>query len=154
MNNNENNGLKYFVIIIGWIMWFPLAYYTFVSIHFLTTWLIEKNLFLQIFIYLIVFFIWLLRLHKILLSLIYVSFQKKIADTIYCLLGLIAFILFCNNYYEFYIGIFNNGYIVGNEFKISIASFKGNFIILTHIMLMLIFIPNYIAYPLISKNTK
>jgi hypothetical protein len=149
----KNDGLKYFVVLIGWILWFPLSYYSFIGINKFIYLAANIHLSILIIFLIILFFVWLLQFHKVFLSLFFISFNIRWVKIVYCLLGLFAFILYYKGYNDLH-PIFKNTSNIAILQETNISTINKSFLGGIYLMLMLIFVPNYLLYPFISKYVK
>lgn len=151
---NKENGIKYFIIVIGWIFWLPLAYFSFVGINKLVYWIHDMHIIVIIIFNLLVFVMWSLQLHKLFLSMFYVSLQIKWVHIIYSILGLLALLIYFLEYNQSNPIFLSRENIQAILQKSEISELNKGLTGGVYIFLMLIFIPNYLLYPLITKQVK
>ena len=155
MENNltrSNDRLKLFVILIGILIWFPVAYFSYVFANWQTHFFIESNIFVKCIILLSIFIVWLSGVHKIIYAMFFVTLNHKYGDILYCLAGVVAtilaYFLYLNNHPIFLDSSNIKALLsVSNENSISKALSLSSYI-----SLMIIFICNYCLFPVFNRK--
>lgn len=150
MEKIKNIGLKWFVIIIGLALWSFASY-------FLSVWMVKSVVllsglqilwsFLSNFILIIIL---ILGFHTIFFSMLFVSFNIKLANILYSFFGLLgmifAFLFINENIPNFFLSINNKTSLLYQVSNISLL--KSSILLSFFMVFVIVIIRNFIFLPL------
>lgn len=148
-----NNGLKLFVVLIGLLIWFPLAYYSYMFANWQAYYFIESSIIVKIIFLIIILLIWIIKIHKIFYAMFFVTMNYKYGNLLYCLTGMLATIA---AYFSF---LKNKPIYFNSEQTLSLLKTTDESLISKSITLsiyfclMFIFITNYCFFPFFNKKS-
>lgn len=155
MENNlvkSKNGLKLFVIFIGVLMWFSLAYYSYVFANWQMHFFIKSSIVVKCIILFFFFVIGLTGLHKIIYAMVFITLNHKYGNFLYSSAGILAGILayfFYLNYYPIFYDSANVRALLSTTDENSISKALS---LSSYIILMFIFISNYCFFPIFNRK--
>lgn len=151
-NSELSNSLKLFVIFIGMLLWFPLAYYSYVFANWLTHYSIDSHSIFKFIILILIYIIWITGVHKVVYAMFFVTMNHKYGDLLYCISGISATFTAYFLYLKKHPIIFdsNNSLALLTITNESIVS--KSLTISIYLILMIIFVSNYCFFPLFNRK--